>query len=68
MITCCAEPWYGQVIIYGPEKVSGCRDLLKQHDLWWAQEDSNLRPTDYESAALPTELWAHYGLGLRDYI
>jgi len=25
---------------------------------WWAQEDSNLRPTDYESAALPTELWA----------
>jgi len=20
---------------------------------WWAQQDSNLRPTDYESAALP---------------
>jgi hypothetical protein len=25
---------------------------------WWAQQDSNLRHADYESAALPTELWA----------
>ena len=24
----------------------------------WAQKDLNLRPTDYESAALTTELWA----------
>jgi hypothetical protein len=25
----------------------------------WAQKDSNLQPTDYESAALTVELWAH---------
>jgi transposase InsO family protein len=25
---------------------------LSQQDGWWAQQDSNLRPTDYESAAL----------------
>ncbi len=24
----------------------------------WAQQDSNLRPTSYEQAALTTELWA----------
>ena len=24
--------------------------------LWYARQDSNLRPADYESAALPTEL------------
>ena len=26
--------------------------------MWWAREDSNLQPTDYESAALPIELRA----------
>ena len=26
---------------------------------WWAQQDLNLRPSDYESPALTTELWAH---------
>jgi hypothetical protein len=25
---------------------------------WWAQQDLNLRPSDYESLALTTELWA----------
>ena len=25
---------------------------------WWAHKDSNLEPTDYESAALTVELWA----------
>src|ERR1700716_31139 len=25
---------------------------------WWAHQDSNLEPTDYESAALTVELWA----------
>jgi hypothetical protein len=25
---------------------------------WWAQQDLNLRPSDYESPALTTELWA----------
>jgi hypothetical protein len=25
---------------------------FSQQDGWWAQQDSNLRPTDYESAAL----------------
>ncbi len=27
-------------------------------DIWWAREDSNLQPTDYESAALTIELRA----------
>jgi hypothetical protein len=27
--------------------------------LWWAHQDLNLEPTDYESAALTVELWAH---------
>gem|GEM_PF-6740313 len=27
---------------------------------WWAHQDSNLEPTDYESAALTVELWARY--------
>ncbi len=25
---------------------------------WWAQQDSNLQPRDYESPALTVELWA----------
>src|SRR5712692_2539695 len=29
--------------------------LLK---VWWAQQDLNLRPSDYESPALTAELWA----------
>jgi hypothetical protein len=28
----------------------------------WAQKDSNLRPTDYESAALTAELWARMAI------
>jgi integrase len=27
---------------------------------WWAQRDLNPRPSDYESPALTTELWAHH--------
>ena len=30
-------------------------------DKWWAQQDLNLRPSDYESPALTTELWALSG-------
>ena len=26
--------------------------------VWWAHQDLNLEPTDYESAALTVELWA----------
>ena len=31
---------------------------IEQSDGWWALQDLNLRPTDYESAALTTELRA----------
>ncbi len=34
------------------EKVAVDESLQNQADAWWAQQDSNLRPTDYESAAL----------------
>lgn len=27
-------------------------------EVWWAHQDLNLEPTDYESAALTVELWA----------
>ena len=26
--------------------------------MWWAHQDSNLEPKDYESSALTIELWA----------
>jgi hypothetical protein len=45
-------------------RVTGCRRLARvqrsrrENDEKWAREDSNLRPTDYESAALTTELLA----------
>ncbi len=29
---------------------------------WWAHQDLNLEPTDYESAALTVELWARIPL------
>ena len=31
---------------------------IGQNMKWWAQQDLNLRPSDYESPALTTELWA----------
>lgn len=31
-------------------------NLMSLFFIWWPQQDSNLRPTDYESAALTTEL------------
>ena len=30
---------------------------------WWAHQDSNLEPKDYESSALTIELWARAGSG-----
>ena len=36
---------------------------------WWAQQDVNLRPSDYESSALTAELWARLeGLSLRSHL
>ena len=29
--------------------------------MWWAHQDSNLEPKDYESSALTIELWARAG-------
>jgi hypothetical protein len=33
------------------------RHVREMND-WWAHQDLNLEPTDYESAALTVELWA----------
>jgi hypothetical protein len=33
----------------------------KGREDWWAQQDSNLQPRDYESPALTVELWARAG-------
>ena len=37
------------------------QEMMGQEDrrgFWWAHQDLNLEPTDYESAALTVELWA----------
>ena len=34
---------------------------------WWALKDLNLRPTDYESAALTAELRARFGCNFLNY-
>ncbi len=34
------------------------RLYLQGFSCWWAQQDLNLRPSDYESPALTAELWA----------
>ena len=39
------------------EKRAGARSLSPLH-LWWAQQDSNLQPRDYESPALTIAPWA----------
>ena len=31
---------------------------LRRTSTWWAHQDSNLEPKDYESSALTIELWA----------
>ena len=33
----------------------------ERREEWWAHQDSNLGPTDYEPAALTAELWAPMG-------
>src|SRR5207342_630834 len=38
--------------------VGGCGREGFLHSLWWAHQDSNLEPKDYESSALTIELWA----------
>jgi hypothetical protein len=32
--------------------------VCQLYGVWWAHQDLNLEPTDYESAALTVELWA----------
>ncbi len=32
---------------------------------WWGQQDLNLQPTDYESAALTIELWPRISISYR---
>ena len=50
------------------ESFGDCLQTIgNKHFKWWAREDSNLRPTDYESAALTAELRARgvgRGLGI----
>lgn len=35
------------------------RSVLSESGLWWAQQDSNLRPLECDSSVLATELCAH---------
>ena len=43
---------------YGNRSVNASQPFDNSRDIWWAHQDSNLGPTDYESAALTAELWA----------
>lgn len=36
------------------------RGAARELNNWWAHQDLNLEPTDYESAALTVELWARH--------
>jgi hypothetical protein len=45
----------------GPEYATAPPTLGRQGCVVWARQDLNLRPTDYESAALTTELRALAG-------
>jgi hypothetical protein len=49
----------GFELVTNPEYIRGCSHPLKNLTKWWAQSDLNQRPSDYESPALTTELWAH---------
>src|SRR3990172_1342700 len=42
----------------GNRSVNASQPFDNPRDSWWAHQDSNLGPTDYESAALTAELWA----------
>ena len=42
----------------GNRSVNASQPFDNSRDSWWAHQDSNLGPTDYESAALTAELWA----------
>ena len=52
-----AESWCGNLPVNYSQRFENPRDS------WWAHQDSNLGPTDYESAALTAELWALEGFG-----
>ena len=43
------------------EKAAGVFEGAEPPVLTWPQQDLNLRPTDYESAALTAELWGLKG-------
>src|SRR5438105_7854359 len=46
----------GPLVLRNPKRRNpGTPDTI----FWWAQQDLNLRPSDYESPALTAELWAH---------
>ena len=45
---------------HGQEDSQIVRFLTLKTHRWWAHQDLNLEPTDYESAALTVELWARY--------
>lgn len=50
--------WFASARPKSPDMRRGRRpfNITQVFDLWCRREESNLRPADYESAALPTEL------------
>ena len=42
----------GHKIGHSAASVEGCAEAKPNESKWWAHQDSNLGPTDYESAAL----------------
>ena len=43
---------------FGAGPVGNFHRHVREMNDWWAHQDLNLEPTDYESAALTVELWA----------
>ena len=53
------EPFCGRERSESPQAKSRA---VARGRTWWAHQDLNLEPTDYESAALTVELWARWVL------
>ncbi len=50
----------GQILKFVWKEIPTLQEEMRARSalIWWAHQDLNLEPTDYESAALTVELWA----------
>ena len=56
-----ADPQHAPTFPRCSRKVTGKRIRSLPESVWWSQAESNRRPLECHSSALPTELWPHRG-------